>query len=285
MSVYIVCKACQRGKYVPDNQDEYPKTFVSAHTAHEALELVVEATFLEDYLAVGYIDVDRPGAKPIKTHFIGAKRPPVRVTPFGMPGTEKTNGVNDLRRGLMAAPQKSSSRPVSPISLRPSWDDTFLDVARVLSRRGTCARKQVGAVLVKDNRIISTGYNGAPVGIPHCTHQHVPKGQKDPDMEGGHCARAEHAERNAIIFAGREARGGSMYVTCSPCLPCARMMVTAGVTRIIYSESYRCDRRVEELCVQAGIELRHQQVANLVPDPDFLPLTSDPIFDPTEAIK
>jgi dCMP deaminase len=133
--------------------------------------------------------------------------------------------------------------------MRPSWDETFLRVAEVLAQRGTCSRLKVGAVLVKDTRIISTGYNGAPAGLRHCDHR------DGGDMEDGHCSRAEHAERNALLLSRADARGATMYVTASPCLACARMAVTVGVKRIVYAADYQPDVRVDELCAAAGIDL------------------------------
>lgn len=265
MNAYVACLDCKKGK-IEDPEEQITTSFAFEHGDHN-LRLVPEADFLSDFLEKGFIDVDRPDAKPIKLHMRGEAPKEAQPMPFGAPGVAvraTTRTVPEIYRRRGFRPAVHSDLMVStiieqPIRMRPTWDETFLQVARVLALRGTCSRKQVGAVLVFENRIISTGYNGAPAGLPHCRHENVAKGQRDPDMEGSHCARAEHAERNAIIFAGREARGGTMYVTCSPCLACCRMMVTAGIARIVYGESYRADWRVEELCGQAGIDLRYHE--------------------------
>lgn len=110
-----------------------------------------------------------------------------------------------------------------------------MDVAEVVARRGTCPRAKVGAVLVDvHNRLISSGYNGSPPGLPHCVDVGCEVG---PD---GGCQRAFHAEQNALFFAGvREAAGGTLYTTISPCYTCAKLIVTAGVKRVVYSRLYR----------------------------------------------
>lgn len=271
VSAYIVCTKCKKGKLAESDMLNAGGPGFSEHHASHGIIAVTEAQFLEQYLAEGYVDVDRPSLQPIVTRFSGAPSKMTTVAPFGMPGSG-SSGVNAQRRAMMGRSLGLKELVVWPtaerISLRPSWDETFLEVARVLSRRGTCSRKAVGAVLVKDTRIVATGYNGAPAGLPHCNHQAT----VGSDMENGHCAVAEHAERNALIYSGRESRGGTMYVTVAPCLTCLRMMVTAGVVRIVYGESYRPDRRVDELCAQAGIEIVHFK-------------GSDPIFDPTLGVK
>lgn len=114
---------------------------------------------------------------------------------------------------------------------RPTLDDTLLEVAHVMARRGTCSRLQVGAVLARDTRIIATGYNGAPAGQPHCHHDGLEQ----------RCTIAIHAERNVIGYAARvgAATGGStLYVTHAPCPDCASVVLAAGIVRVVYGTPY-----------------------------------------------
>lgn len=256
MSCYVACRDCKVAKLDPDDNGEAVTEFMQNHVTHET-ELVVEAIFLSKHLRNGFKDVDRPDLQPIVLR-VGdpAANASVEVTliktaPFGHPNE------NSHRRAHVSGvtiPGKTIVR--EPIALRPSWDEVFLDVARVLARRGTCSRRHVGAVLTKDNRIIATGYNGAPPGLPHCRHSQVLVGESDPDMENGHCSRAEHAERNAMVFCdGWRMKGACIYITCTPCLDCLRMMITAGISRVVYSDEYRPSFKVDEMAAQAGIEL------------------------------
>ena len=128
---------------------------------------------------------------------------------------------------------------------RPDWDTYFLTIAQAVSLRGDCTRRQVGAVLVKDNRIIGTGYNGAPPGDPGCLTDHAcPRGQM-PDGEVVHgvgydktgCI-AWHAEDNAIAFAVNETQGATIYVTCTPCAGCAEKIEKAGIVRVVAMTPY-----------------------------------------------
>ena len=115
---------------------------------------------------------------------------------------------------------------------RPDWNTYFLDLAKAASTRATCSRLQVGCVLVRARVIVSTGYNGAARGDTHCG---------DMDHTQGHCERSVHAEANAIALAAREglsSNGTIAYVTHRPCQACYRLLLNAGVTRVIYAESY-----------------------------------------------
>ncbi len=139
--------------------------------------------------------------------------------------------------------------------LRPSWDEYFLAMAHLVATRATCDRKLVGAVLVDDrNRVVATGYNGAPHGALHCDdegHQLVAVNGRDT------CIRAIHAESNALDYAGKEARGCTLYVTIIPCWECAKRVVQAGITRVVYKGYYasRNTELVEELLMRASITL------------------------------
>ena len=121
--------------------------------------------------------------------------------------------------------------------MRPSWDVYFLRIAREVATRSTCTRKHVGAVLVRDNQILSTGYAGSVKGQPHCTDVGC-----DIDFLTKGCRRTVHAECNAILQAARHGistDGATLYSTLSPCSACFKMLANAGITRIIYCEEYR----------------------------------------------
>ncbi|MBU1219286.1 cytidine/deoxycytidylate deaminase family protein [Myxococcota bacterium] len=135
---------------------------------------------------------------------------------------------------------------------RLSWDEYFMSIASVVSQRSTCPRKFVGAVIVKNNTILSTGYNGSLRGAPHCQDVGCM-------MENGHCVATIHAEANAIIHAARHGvatDGASIYVTASPCWNCFKMIVNAGISRICYGEFYR-DERTLEWAGKLGVDLVH----------------------------
>ncbi len=133
---------------------------------------------------------------------------------------------------------------------RPSWDDYFMDIALQVAKRSTCGRLRVGAIIVKDRRILTTGYNGAPAGLPHCDEVgHL--------MVDGHCVRTLHAEQNAIIQAalhGVSVAGSTLYVTHQPCLTCAKMIINAGIRRVIYAGQYPDENAIDFL-TQAGVAL------------------------------
>jgi dCMP deaminase len=140
---------------------------------------------------------------------------------------------------------------------RPSWDAYFMQIAHLVKTRATCPRRQVGAVIVRDRRILSTGYNGAPRGLPHCPpegpHADWPLGC----MRAGHCIRSLHAEQNALLQAamiGVPCEGATMYVTCQPCNACAKMIINAGIVRVIYEGDYP-DEFSKELFRDSGLEV------------------------------
>ena len=133
---------------------------------------------------------------------------------------------------------------------RSSWDEYFMGIARQVASRATCDRKHVGALLVRDRTILSTGYNGSIRGLPHCDEVgHM--------MENGHCVATVHAEANAIIQAAKNGvriDGGTMYTSASPCWSCFKLIANAGCVRIVYGEFYR-DSRLFQFAEQLGIEL------------------------------
>jgi dCMP deaminase len=134
--------------------------------------------------------------------------------------------------------------------VRASWDEYFMNIARVVSTRSTCDRKFVGAVIVRDKSILATGYNGSIRGLPHCDEEgHL--------MEEGHCVRTVHAEANAIAQGARHGvriEDASIYVTASPCWGCFRLIANAGIARVHYGEFYR-DPRIFDVAHRLGIEL------------------------------
>lgn len=142
--------------------------------------------------------------------------------------------------------------------MRPSWDSYFMEIAEVVAQRSTCLRGKVGAVIVKDKRILTTGYNGAPSGLAHCrevgcTRQKlgIPSGQRHE------LCRGIHAEQNAIIQAavwGISIKGGTMYSTVQPCSLCAKMLINAGIVKIVYKGEYP-DKLSLSLLQEAGVEL------------------------------
>ncbi|MCJ7653267.1 MAG: cytidine/deoxycytidylate deaminase family protein [Actinobacteria bacterium] len=140
--------------------------------------------------------------------------------------------------------------------MRPSWDEYFLEIAQVVSGRSTCLRRQVGALVVKDKRILATGYNGAPRNLVHCLD--VGCLREEAGAESGHVhelCRGLHAEQNAIIQAamhGVSIDGGVLYSTHQPCVLCTKMMINAGLEAIYYLEPYP-DELAERLLSEAGI--------------------------------
>jgi dCMP deaminase len=148
---------------------------------------------------------------------------------------------------------------------RASWDEYFMSIAQVVSSRSTCPRKYVGAVIVRNRTILSTGYNGSIRGMPHCSDVgHM--------MVSGHCVATIHAEQNAILQAAKNGvmiEGGAIYVTASPCWNCFKACANAGIVRICYHEFYR-DERIFEVANQLKIELVHIPLDGSVeeaPDP------------------
>ncbi len=142
--------------------------------------------------------------------------------------------------------------------MRPSWDDYFMRITREVAQRSTCLRRQVGAILVKDKHILTTGYNGAPTGLPHCEEVGCLRERLGiPSGERAELCRGLHAEQNAIIQAavhGVQIRGATLYSTTQPCVLCTKMLLNAGVVRIVYQGDYP-DELARSLIEEAGIEV------------------------------
>lgn len=142
---------------------------------------------------------------------------------------------------------------------RPSWDEYFLDVAELVAKRSTCLRRQVGAVAVKDKRILATGYNGAPSGFAHCLDigclrekLGIPSGQRQE------LCRALHAEQNVIIQSAHhkvDLTGATIYVINQPCVTCSKMLISMGIKEIVFKEGYP-DKLAAEMLKESKIKIR-----------------------------
>lgn len=142
--------------------------------------------------------------------------------------------------------------------LRPCWDEYFLDIARLVSSRSTCLRRKVGAIIVKDTRILTTGYNGAPAGLRHCNVTGCLRERlKIPSGERHELCRGLHAEENAIIQAARygvSIIGATLYATHQPCCPCAKSLINAGIKKIVILSGYP-DHLAKEMLEEAEIDV------------------------------
>ena len=133
-----------------------------------------------------------------------------------------------------------------------SFDDIYMDLAQNLSRKSHCVKAKVGAVISKDTRIVSLGYNGPPAGTHNCD-QEWPQDGCARDRKGG-CSLALHAEANAILYASKNQitmEGSTLYVTLSPCLACAKIIYTTGIKKVIYLESYAAFKGID---IEEGVE-------------------------------
>jgi len=165
---------------------------------------------------------------------------PLAVKP-GVPANVQDSVHHDIGMGAPRAANGPS---------RPGWDEYFMEIARTVATRATCPRASVGAVLTRERRILTTGYNGAPRGVSHCTDAGC-------IMVAGHCVRATHAEANAIVqgaLHGVGLEGATAYCTHQPCVGCSKLLISAGVVRIVYADAYP-DAIAQELLAEAGVRL------------------------------
>lgn len=143
---------------------------------------------------------------------------------------------------------------------RPGWDNYFMQIAHVVAERSNCSRRQVAAVLVKDRRIISTGYNGTPRGITNCFEGGCPRcASETPSGENLEECICCHAEENSIVQAayhGISVKDATLYTTYSPCLLCAKMIINAGIGEVVFHKNYSIDELSSKLLKEAGIILR-----------------------------
>lgn len=146
---------------------------------------------------------------------------------------------------------------------RPSLDEYFMKMAHLAASRSTCLRRKVGAVIVKEKRILSTGYNGAPKGLPHCDEVGCIRENLDvPTGERHELCRGVHAEQNAIIQAavfGTSIKDGKIYTTNHPCVVCAKLLINASISEIIYDDEY-IDELAKEVLSQSGVKVRRFRV-------------------------
>jgi dCMP deaminase len=146
----------------------------------------------------------------------------------------------------------------SSVDNRPSWEKYFMDITCLVARRSTCTRRAVGAIIVKDRRVLATGYNGAPSQVRHCAEVGCLRKQLNvPSGERHELCRGIHAEQNAIIQAayhGASIKGGTLFCTNLPCSICAKMIINAGIERIIYQSGY-ADTISQEMLAEAQVEL------------------------------
>ncbi len=144
--------------------------------------------------------------------------------------------------------------------VRPSWDEYFIKLSQMVGSRGTCDRGRSGCVIVRDKRVIATGYVGSPPGLPHCDEEghlmHVIT--KEDGTVSKHCVRTIHAEQNAICQAakyGISLEGATIYVKMEPCYVCARMIVAIGIKRVVCEKRYHAAQMTSNLFNQAGVEM------------------------------
>jgi dCMP deaminase len=148
-------------------------------------------------------------------------------------------------------------------SVRPSWDDYFLELADAASRRATCDRGKSGCVIVRDKQILATGYVGSPAGLPHCDD--VGHLMKKVIQENGeiseHCVRTVHAEQNAICQAAKRGisiEGATVYTRMTPCRTCAMLLINCGIKKVVCERKYQLSEESEQLFAEAGIELLYK---------------------------
>jgi dCMP deaminase len=144
------------------------------------------------------------------------------------------------------------------VTMRPTFDEVFMDIAHLMASRSTCVRRKVGAVIVKNKHVLSTGYNGPPKGVEHCTKETCIRTVRNiPSGERHELCRGLHAEQNAIIQAaifGTPIAGSTIYITFTPCIVCAKMLINAEIKKIIYEGNYP-DKLALDMLKEADIEM------------------------------
>ena len=146
--------------------------------------------------------------------------------------------------------------------IRPTWDEYFMEVRAAIAKRGTCDRGRSGCVIAKNHQVLSTGYVGAPRGLPHCDEVgHLFKDTIHPDGHiSRHCVRTAHAEMNAITNAAKRGvaiEGATMYTWMTPCINCAMAIVNAGITRVVCVRKYHTAQDTEEMFATVGVKLEY----------------------------
>jgi dCMP deaminase len=152
---------------------------------------------------------------------------------------------------------------------RPSWDEYFMEITRLVVSRSTCLRRQVGAIIVKDKKILATGYNGAPSGLPHCLEAGCLRDELGiPSGERHELCRGLHAEQNAIIQAayhGVSINGATLYCTNLPCIICTKMLINAGIMRVVCGEGY-ADPLARQMWEESSVIVEQFQPRSLKKD-------------------
>ena len=147
--------------------------------------------------------------------------------------------------------------------MRPLWDDYFMKITKDVALRSTCLKRKVGAIIVKDRRVLSTGYNGAPKNIKHCSETGcLRKKLKVPSGQRHELCRGLHAEQNAIIQAavhGVKIEGATMYSTYQPCIICVKMMINAGINKLVYEGDYP-DKLAKQMLKESGIVVKRRSL-------------------------
>jgi dCMP deaminase len=176
--------------------------------------------------------------------------------------------------------------------VRPSWDDYFMEITKMVASRGTCDRGRSGCVITKNKRIISTGYVGSPIGTTHCDdvghEMHTVK--HDDGKESMHCIRTTHAEQNAIVQAARVGsalEGATIYCKMTPCYVCAKMIINAGIKRVVCEKDYHGGGRSKEIFAEAGIRYNllnpeMETYANMTPEDNVEVKKENKTPNPTE---
>jgi len=143
---------------------------------------------------------------------------------------------------------------------RPSWDEYFMSIAELVGSRATCGRGRSGCVIVKDKRILVTGYVGSPTGLPHCDEvgHEMHRVVHEDGSESEHCIRTAHAEQNAIAQAARigiSVDGATVYCHMTPCYVCAKILINAGIKKIVALKDYHASKRSKEIFEESGVKL------------------------------
>lgn len=178
---------------------------------------------------------------------------------------------------------------------RPSWDEYFMNIADMVASRGSCDRGRTGCVITKNNRIVSTGYVGSPVGVRHCDEigheMHTVK--HEDGHESMHCIRTTHNEQNAICQAARfgvALEGSTIYCKMTPCYTCAKMIINAGIKRVVCAKDYHAGERSKEVFAEAGVQykLLNDEIVtydNMTPNETKKDNISEQVHTPEEQKK
>jgi dCMP deaminase len=172
-----------------------------------------------------------------------------------MTGKKVTKGLAGTKKS------KGTKRPATiKKTVRPTWDQYFVSICEMVGSRGTCDRGKSGCVIVKDKRILTTGYVGSPVGLAHCDEvgHEMHKVTHDDGSETMHCIRTVHAEQNAIVQAARNGvalMGATLYCKMTPCYVCAKLIINAGISRVVAMKDYQASKQSKRIFKEAKVKL------------------------------